>query len=107
MKYIRLYNESKASILEELIDYTIGCFSEFSDDDKFQTEFDLEFDDRFMIMINIPNLNEPYKGKDISEFINWSASLNSLFLDIHVAINRVKDKYKDIEVNIRIYFIVI
>jgi hypothetical protein len=92
MKHLRKYNESNIN-LEDVISYIRECFAEFYDNDFYETEEEEDYEDRFLIMINIPTIDSPYRAKDIKEFIDWSTELNDFLLDIQVAINRVKDKY--------------
>jgi hypothetical protein len=97
MKHLRKYNESESQ-LDDLLSWVRICFSDFYDKDEYEVEEGLDFDDRFAIMINMPNIESPYLKKDIKVFTDWSTELNDFFLDIQVAINRVKDRYPGVGV---------
>jgi hypothetical protein len=104
MKHLRKYNESESQ-LDDLLSWVRVCFSDFYDRDEVEEDFDfwqtvtIRLEDRFAIMIDIPITTT--EKKEIDDFINWSTELNEFFLDIQVAINRVKDKYPNIVVKLK------
>jgi hypothetical protein len=110
MKHLKKYNES---IDESISEYINECFVEFFDDDKYETESESDYKDRYCLMINLPkkksgrriNLFDstvlrttPIAG--IDDCIKWVSEMNEFYLDIKTGINRVKDRYPNIDVKI-------
>jgi hypothetical protein len=83
------------------------CFIEFSDEDKYQIEFEFTEDDeeyKYDISVSLytgfvhPSECEEY-GK-IDYYLKMSSELKEFYLDIDVAIKRILDEYIDIDYQI-------
>jgi len=100
MKHLKKYNES---IDKSISDYINECFLEFFDDSKYETEVDGGYEDRHCLMINLPILSNTEflrQSYSIDDFIKWSNEINDFYLDIKTCINRIKDKYPNMDVRI-------
>jgi hypothetical protein len=102
MKHLKKYNES---IDESISEYINECFVEFFDDDKYETESESDYEDRYCLMINLPKKKSGrrinlFDMVSIDDCIKWASEMNELYLDIKTGINRVKDRYPNINVKI-------
>jgi len=105
MKHLKKYNESYNQ--KEFLEHIKMCFIEFSDEDKYQIEFEFTEDDeeyKYDISVSLytgfvhPSECEEY-GK-IDYYLKMSSELKEFYLDIDVAIKRILDEYIDIDYQI-------
>jgi hypothetical protein len=107
MKYLKRLNESN----DEIIDFIKFCFSEFEDNGSIEIDYKTlilrsanlplsknvcDFIIGIVTSLDKPAAN-PYVGTiktSIDDIISRNKMINELYLDIDVALKRVKQKYK-------------
>jgi hypothetical protein len=89
MKHIRKFNESIEN-KDEMIEYIKLCFIDFYDElgkNGISTE---EFDDRFEMLIDEPELKSE---KSISDFVKYGEELAEFYKEIENCLEKVAIKY--------------
>lgn len=93
MKHLRKYNESLDNF-DDIVKYIKLCFVEFSDEGKYDVEYELN-EDTIEVLLFTGYTNDVIQD-DINHFLNISKKLHEFYLDIEVAIKRVLDEYPDL-----------
>lgn len=106
MKYLQKFNESKED--EDMKDYILMCFAEFTDDDKYGFEhegYDEElyrkdgYDYIIDLLINVPE-NHIEGEINIEDALKDIDVIKEFYLDIDSCLKKVKDEYPKIEYEI-------
>ncbi len=93
MKHLRKYNESLDNF-DDIVKYIKLCFVEFSDEGKYDVEYELN-EDTIEVLLFTGYTNDVIED-DINHFLKISKKLHEFYLDIEVAIKRVLDEYPDL-----------
>lgn len=104
MKHLRKFNESNE---DELLDWMKECFLEFSDEEKYDVEFD---DDEYIVYLFTGGFNlskdfDRSHGKTIEDFIEYHKSLLNFHSELDTSIKRVLDKFENMKYEIDLEYL--
>ena len=97
MKYLIKFNEGKSNNLNDLFEDMKICFAELIDDNLVEVERNEYTKDN--IFINI-YLNSIYKFNKLEEYLDNLNKRKNLIEDIIIALNRLKDDWSEINIDI-------
>lgn len=102
MKHLRKFNESNE--VDEVLDWMKECFLEFSDEEKYDVEFEKDDDEYFVYVFtdgfNLSKDFEKSHGKKIEDFIEYHKSLLNFHSELDTSIKRVLDKFENMKYEI-------
>ena len=110
MRHLRKFNESKEN---EVIDWIKECFLEFSDEEKYDVEFD---DDEYIVYLFTGGFNLLKYGKwkrfnvdkqNVEYFVEYHQSLLNFYSELDTSIKRVLDKFENMEYDIDLEYVTV
>ena len=110
MKHLRKFNESKEN---EVIDWIKECFLEFSDEEKYDVEFE---DNEYIVYLFTGGFNlskekprsifnvDKHK-QNVEYFVEYHQSLLNFYSELDTSIKRVLDKFENMKYDIDLEYV--